>query len=201
MGKVRHRVHPRVLCARPSASLQLFEVSLRALICLLLAACFTRQFLVDSLPTAALPARPHACYWAMGSGQQHPVPAGGPHQHHAQHPVLQKWRGVGLGVHSTSGLCWVAWGVPWCWCGFLWGWRLIVSWVLSPALSAGRGTEHRQLWGGLGLSWGWIPPQPSPSPVGVEVLQLFLVLAMLDKRVPHRRAAVNALPVQKVPRS
>lgn len=72
MGKVRHRVHPRVLRARPSASLQLFEVSLCALICLLLAACFTRQFLVDSLPTAALPARPMLATgpWGQASSTQ-----------------------------------------------------------------------------------------------------------------------------------
>lgn len=49
------RVSPR---ARPSASLRLFEVSLHALICLPLAACFTRQFLVDSLLTASLQPRP-----------------------------------------------------------------------------------------------------------------------------------------------
>lgn len=49
------RVSPR---ARPGASLRLFEVSLRALICLPLAACFTRQFLVDSLLTASLQPRP-----------------------------------------------------------------------------------------------------------------------------------------------
>lgn len=49
------RVSPR---SRPSASLRLFEVSLRALICLPLAACFTRQFLVDSLLTASLQPRP-----------------------------------------------------------------------------------------------------------------------------------------------
>lgn len=48
-------VSPR---ARPGASLRLFEVSLRALICLPLAACFTRQFLVDSLLTASLQPRP-----------------------------------------------------------------------------------------------------------------------------------------------
>ena len=56
---------PHGPCARPAAALWLFEVSLRALICLPLAARFTRQFLVDSLPTAALPVRHRAQRWAQ----------------------------------------------------------------------------------------------------------------------------------------
>lgn len=83
-------VRPCVPRARPSASLRLFEVSLCALICLPLAASFTRQFLVDSLLTASLQPRPRwqRCFPGGQAGHGQRGQAGSTPQHPARccHP-------------------------------------------------------------------------------------------------------------------
>ncbi|XP_031447812.1 uncharacterized protein LOC116228219 [Phasianus colchicus] len=139
-------------CARPVASLRLFEVSLHALFCLPLAARFTRQFLVDSPPTAALPVR----RWAWGRVLLW----------HCGQPITP-------GVSTALGTAAVCPLVP------LEGWGLSppgsypLPQIVGREQSAG-GTEP------AGQSWGSQPISVCPglswlSPLGSEVLQFCLV--------------------------
>lgn len=73
-----------------------------------------------------------------------------------------------------------------------------------PCLERRQRDRAQAAVGRLGAELGMnpTPSQPlSSGRGGAAALPSAAVLAMLDKRVPHRRAAVNALPVQKVPRS